>query len=414
VKATGVLNDSLRAEAASLGTPDVHLLDLLTILAYRRRFLFWFSTFAAILATIVVFLLPNKYTAVTVVLPPIQNSTLSPNLLAQMSNSPTLITSAASSLGIRSPGEMYVALIRSRTVEDALIQRFGLMARYHRQKLSDARLAFEKRSTVMLGAKDGLIRITVTDGDPTMAAEIANGYVAEFRKFSASLAYTEASQRRLFFQQQLTEVNSNLSAAEEALKKTEQSTGAVQLDSQTRSLVASAATLRGSVTEKEVELQAMQMYATEDNPQVQLVERQILALKDQLRELGGSGYDPASDVILPRGTVPQAEFDYLRALRDVKYYETIADLIGNQFELAKLDEARQGANIQVADAAVPPDKRSSPKRMLTVFLATVIAFFAACSGCLLAAGFKGFRNNPVQSRRVETFLAAFHKTSAPH
>jgi tyrosine-protein kinase Etk/Wzc len=409
VKAIGVLNDSLPTSSVSGDASEVHLLDLLTILAHRRKFILWFSIGAAVLTAITVFLLPSKFTAVTVVLPPIQNSTFGPNLLAQLSSSSNVISSAGGTLGIRNPAEMCVALFRSRTVEDALIERFGLMARFHVKRFSDARLVFERRSSVTLGAKDGLIRITVTDRDPTTAAAIANGYVDEFRKFSANLAYTEASQRRLFFQQQLAEANSSLSTAEETLKKTEQSTGAVQLDSQTRSLVASAATLRGSVTEKEVELQAMRMYATEDNPQLQVVERQLLALKDQLRKLGGTTYGPASDVILPKGNVPQAEVEYLRALRDVKYYETVADLIGNQFELAKLDEARQGATIQVADLAVPPDKRSSPLRTLTVLLVTVIAFFVACTGCLLAAGFESFRNNPAQRYRFENLLAAFRK-----
>jgi tyrosine-protein kinase Etk/Wzc len=410
VKVTGVLDDSPHAPPISVDAAEVHLLDLLTILAYRRKFILWFSACTAVLAAIVVLLIPSKYTAVTVVLPPLQNSTLSSSLLAQLSNSASLISSGGSgSLGIRNPAEMCVALFRSRTVEDALIERFGLMDRYHRKRRSDARRAFERRSTVTLGAKDGLIRITVTDSDPTFASELANGYVDEFRKFSANLAYTEASQRRLFFQQQLREANNDLSTAAEALKKTEQSTGAVQLDSQTRSLVASAATLRANVTEKEVELQAMQTYATEDNPQVQIVERQLLALKDQLRELGGTSYDPATDLILPKGNLPQAEVDYLRALRDVKYYETVSDLIGNQFELAKLDEARQGAILQVADVAVPPDKRSSPKRTLTVLLATVIAFFASCIGWLLVAGFESLRNNPIQHHRVENFLAAFRK-----
>jgi tyrosine-protein kinase Etk/Wzc len=413
VKATGILNDPLHAPSASGGAEEFHLLDLLTILAYRRRFILWFCAVAAVATGITVFLLPSKYTAVTVVLPPMQSSTLSPNLLAQLSSSYPLISSAGASLGVRNPAEMCVALFRSRTVEDALIERFGLMTRFHRARLSDARLALEKRSSVTLGTKDGLISISVTDDDPAMAAALANGYVDEFRKFSANLAYTEASQRRLFFQQQLTEANNNLSAAEETLKKTEQSTGAVQLDSQTRSLVASAATLRGDVTEKEVELEAMRTYATEDNPQVQVVERQLVALKDQLRALGGTTYDAANDVILPKGNVPQAEVDYLRALRDMKYYETIADLIGNQFELAKLDEAREGATIQVADIAVPPDKRSSPKRTLTVLVVTAMAFFAACAGCLLRAGFERLRNNPLQQHRVENFLAAFRKSPAP-
>jgi uncharacterized protein involved in exopolysaccharide biosynthesis len=407
MKIAGVIDDSPHSELEIPPAPDVHLLDLLTILAYRWRFIAWFSAGAAIVAAVTVLMIPTKFTAVTVVLPPMQTSTLNSNLLAQFIGQTNAVSTVGNAFGIRNPGDMYVALFRTRTIEDAVIQRFGLMERFHSRKMSDARAVFEHNSTVTLGSKDGLIHIAVTDRDPAAAAAIANGYVDEFRKYSASLALTEASQRRLFFQQQLLEANNNLSAAEEAMKKTEQATGAVQLDTQTRSLVASAAVLRGHVTEKEVELEAMRSYATEDNPQVQLIEKQLSALKDQLKELGGTSYDPSSDLIVPKGDVPQVEVDYLRKLRDVKYYETITDLIGKQFELAKLDEAHQGGVIQVADVAVPPDKRSSPKRTLTVVLATAIGFLAACLWCLLAAGLQNLRNNPQQRHKLERLRAAF-------
>ena len=136
-------------------------------------------------------------------------------------------------------------------------------------------------------AKDGLIRITLEDGDPKRAAELANGYVEEFRKLSASLAITEAARRRLFFEQQLQQAKDNLTAAEEAMRKTEQSTGVLQIDSQARSLIESAAVLRGQVVAKQVQIQGMRSFAAEDNPDLILAKQELAALQSAARTTGG-------------------------------------------------------------------------------------------------------------------------------
>lgn len=389
---------------------EVHLLDLLIVLSKRRRFIAWFTLGTAVLTAIVVLLLPSQYTADTVLLPPGQNSSAGSALLSQLGGSGALASMAGASLGIKNPGDMYVALLRGRTLEDAIINRFGLAARYHVKTASDARKAFERHSSVALGTKDGLITISVTDRDPKLAAQIANGYVEEFRKTSANLAITEASQRRVFFQQQLLEANQNLAAAEEAMKRTEKSTGVMQVDSQARSLIESAAVLRGQVVAKEVELQAMRSYATPDNPDMVLATQQLAALKAQLAKLSGSDENSSSDIIVPKGNLPEAGMEYIRKLRDVKYYETIMELIAKQFEIAKLDEARQGATIQVTDVAVPPDKRSFPKRTLTVLLAGILAFFVACAWCIMAQGLQRIKENPAEQQRLDALRATFQRS----
>jgi tyrosine-protein kinase Etk/Wzc len=375
-------------ELQGASAQEVHLLPLLIILHRRRRFVFFFTVGAAVLAVVTVLLIPSRYTAETTILPPAQNSSMSSALLGQLGGSGALASAAGASLGIKNPGDMYVSLLRSRTVEDSVIQRFGLTAMYRATKLSDARRNLENRSTITLGIKDGLIRIDVSDRAPNTAAEIANGYVEAFRKLSASLAITEASQRRVFFEQQLLDANQNLAAAEEAMKRTEQSTGVLQVDSQARSLIESAAILRGQIVAKEVQLQGMRSYATEDNPQMVTAGQQLAELKAQLATLAGTGQNPGSDFIVSKGNIPEAGMEYIRKLRDVKYYETITELIAKQFEMAKLDEARQGSVIQVVDIAVPPDRQSFPKRVITVIAATMLAFITACGWCIAAAGFQ--------------------------
>jgi len=406
-----VANEQLQvAEPVEASETGAHVLDLFIILAKRRRFILWFTLGVTILATITVFIIPARYTAETIVLPPSQNSSSSA-LMSQLGGSSALASAAGAGLGIKNPGDMYVSLFRGRTVEDAVIRRFGLMDRYREKRMSETRKAFDDRSSVVLGVKDGLIRITVTDRDPKVAADIANGYVEEFRKLSENLAITEASQRRIFFQQQLLEANEGLATAEEAMKHTEQSTGVLQIDSQAKALIESAAALRAQVAAKEVQLAAMRSYATEDNPQMVLEERQLTALKGQLAKLSGSDDTSTSDIILPRGNIPQAGMEYVRKLRDEKYYETIVELIAKQFEMAKLDEARQGAIVQVADVALPPDKKSFPKRAITIALALVLGFFAACGWCIFADGFQRLQNNPAERRRFDALRAAFRRSS---
>jgi len=395
------------AEASDSPSADVHLLDVLIILSRCRRFIGVFTLSAALLAVIFVLVVPSNYTATTTVMPPQQNTSMSSALLGQLSGSSALASVAGAGLGLKNPNDVYVSLFQSRTIEDSMVQRFGLKDRYKKKRDSDARSAFEKHTTVALGAKDGLIRISATDGDPKEAADIANGYVEEFKKLSATLAISEASRRRIFFEQQLLEAKENLTTAEETLKHTEQSTGVLQIDSQARSLIESAANLRAQVVAKEVQLQGMRSYATEDNPDVVTAEQQLAALKAQLAKLAGTDQDSGADFIVPKGKVPEAGMEYLRRLRDVKYYETISELIAKQFEIAKLDEARQGSIIQVVDVAVTPDKRSFPKRTVTIILVALIAFVVACGWAIFAAGMQRMIKDPTERQRIDALRATF-------
>jgi len=356
---------------------EVSLLDILVLLLERKRFIVRFVLGAAVLATVVALVLPVQYEAKIVLLPPAQNSSMSSALLGQLGNLASLASLAGGSLGIKNPADMYVSFLSSRTVEDAMIQRFGLMKEYHEKRMSDTRKDFERRTTAVAGTKDGLIRISVEDRDPKRAAELANGYVEEFRRLSATLAITEAARRRLFFEQQVQQAKDKLTEAEEAMTKTEQSTGVLQIDSQARSLIESAAILRAEVVAKQVQIEGMRSFATDNNPTVVLAKQELAALQSQLEHVAGSHNDTGSDINLSKGRVTQSGMEYIRRFRDLRYQETVFELLAKEFEIAKLDEAREGSIIQVVDAAVPPDKKSSPHRLLIVMASTVLAFFVA-------------------------------------
>jgi uncharacterized protein involved in exopolysaccharide biosynthesis len=291
-------------------------------------------------------------------------------------------------------------VLKSRTVEDAMVQRFDLMKEYHERYLSDARKAFESRATVDGSGKDGLIHIAVEDRDPNRAAELANGYVEQFRKLSEHLAITEASQRRVFFEKQLEQSKDSLASAEEALKLTQQKTGLIQLDSQARALIESAASLRGMIAAKEVQIRSMRTFATGENSQLVQAQQELDGLRAQLAKLGGSEEGADAALMVPKGRVPEAGLEYMRKLRDVKYHETIFEILARQFEIAKLDEAKQGALIQVVDSAVPPDKRTFPKRGLIVIGATVGGLMLGIFFALAAAGLGIMRSEPTYNAKL--------------
>ena len=383
---------------------EVSLLDISIVLLERKRFIVRFVLGAAALAIVVSLLLPVQYEAKIVLLPPAQNSSIGSSLLGQLGGMGalgSLASLASGGLNLKNPADMYVSLLTSRTVEDAMIQRFGLMQEYHEKKMSDARKAFEHRSTAVAGSKDGLIRLTVEDRDPKRAAELANGYVEEFRKLSGSLAITEAARRRLFFEQQLQQSKESLTAAEDAMTKTQQSTGVLQIDSQARALIESAAILRGQVVAKQVQIEGMRSFATDDNPNVILAKQELTALQSQLDRVAGSKQDLGSDINMSKGRVTQSGMEYLRRFRDLKYQETIFELLAKEFEVAKLDEAREGAIVQVVDVAVPPDRKSSPHRTLIVIGATILSFFVAAFWVIVRRGLKRTFEQPENRRRLD-------------
>ena len=397
------LEDSATIPRDSVGKieDEISVLDLLLILAQRKRTIVLSTVAFGALAILVCLLMPNKYTATATLLPPQQGSSMSSMLAAQLGNLGGM-AGLAGGLGIKNSNDLYVAMLKSRTVEDAVVQHFGLMQEYHARYLTDARKALESQTTIDGSGKDGLIRLSVMALTPVRAAQLANGYVDRFRHFSEGLAVTEASQRRLFFERQLVQAKDNLAQAEEALKATEQKTGLIQPDSQARALIESAVSLRAQIAAKEVQIQSLQTYATGENAQLIQAQQELEGLKAQLAKLGGAnaGTDTAG-LIVPRGQVPQAGLEYVRKFRDVKYYETIFDILARQFELAKLDEAKEGAPIQVVDVAVPPEKHSSPHRTLIVIAATFFGFLFSAFWVLLQAGLERAKQDPENALKLE-------------
>ena len=390
-----------RAEHPSPADGDeISLIDLLIVLAERRKTVFYTTGVFAVVAVVVVLLLPQWYTANVILLPPQQNSSLGSAIASQLGSLGSMAALAgAGGINLKNPNDMYVAMLRSQTVEDGMVNEFDLQREYRKKWLSDARKTFEGHTTVDGSGKDGLIHISVEARSPDRAAQLANGYVEEFRKLSKTLAVTEAQQRALFFEQQLLQAKNNLASAEVALQKTEQTTGLIELDSQAKALIASAASLRAQIAAKEVQIEAMQTFASGGNAQLIEAQQELESMRAQLAKLGGAEDNPNA-LIVPKGKLTEAGLEYVRKLRDVKYYETMFDILARQFEIAKLDEAKEGSLIQVVDPAIRPDKRSFPKRTLIVVLSTIAGFVIGILAALVQAGWARLKRDPESSSKL--------------
>lgn len=392
---------------------ELSLLDLLIVIVERKRLVLGVTAGVAIAALVVSLVLPVSYTATVTLLPPQESSSMGAILASQLGNLGGMAALAGGGLGLKNPNDRYVAMLRSETVEDAMVKKFGLMKEYRARLLSNARKAFESHAKVDGEGKDGLIHISVEDHDAARAAELANGYVDEFRDLSAHLAITEASQRRLFFQQELEQAKDNLANAEEALEQTELKTGVIQPDSQARALIETAATLRAQIAAREVQIQGMQTYATGANSELIQAQQELTGMRAQLAQLGGSEDNTGNELLIPKGLVPKAGMEYVRRLRDVKYYETIFDILARQFEVAKLDEAKEGAIIQVVDPAIVPDRRSFPKKSLIVLGATFLGFVLGIFIVLWQAAIQYLHSDPESSEKLTLLRrAAFGKMRA--
>ena len=223
-----------------------------------------------------------------------------------------------------------------------------------------------ENSTKIGAAKSGLITIDVEDHDSQMAADLANAYVKELTLMTETMAVSEASRRRVFFARQLESAKDKLSDAEVNLKKVQEATGMIELVGQVKGLIANTAQLQGTIAAKEVQLSSMRSFATANNPELIRVQDEIRGLNDQLFKLNKGQLSNNGDIAIPTGKIPEVSVEYIRSLRDVKYYETIFELVAKQFEMAKIDEAKDANLIQVLDKALPAEKKSGPKSQLIV------------------------------------------------
>lgn len=390
---------------------EVNLLDVLTQLARRKRLIGWTTVAGILVGGILCLIVPPEFTAITKIMPPQQAQSMTTLLMNQLAigGASSLAAAAGSGLGLKNPNDIYIGILNSRLIEDAIIRKFDLEKVYRAKNMSDARKRL-KQNTDITSGKDGLISISVEDTGKERVPQIANAYVDELRTITQSLAFTEASQRRLFYEEQLKQAKDALVDAVAALQQVQRAKGIINPDAQARSLITSLAGIEGKIAEKNVELQALRSYSTEQNPEVKIAESQLESLKEEAARLEqnsrSSGYSE-----LGMKDIPGASLEYIRAEHELLYRQTLFDLLVKQYDSARLDEAKESLTIQVLEPAIEPDRKTSPKRLLLLIISTSVGLVVGCVLVLCASWFESIRSDPNSLERLNRLLGAIKGTN---
>ncbi len=368
---------------------SVSLLDLALPLVEHWKLWILGSLAIGLAALGIAFLMTSTFTARTTFLPPQQQQSGLASALASLGGLAGLAGAAGA---IKSPADQYVALMQSVSATDRLIDQFDLMKVYEADYRFEARKSLEQNTRIAIGKKDGLISVEVDDKSPQRAAEMANAYVEELRRLTSELAVSEAQQRRMFFEKELKEARDQLAKAQQALEASGFNVGALRAEP--KAAAEGYARLRAEITAAEVRLQVLRGTLAEGAPEVQRQAAQLSALRGQLARLERSATDDAGP-------------DYLSKYREFKYRETLFELFARQYELARVDESREGALIQVVDVALPPEYKSKPKRALIAVGATMVSLLLLGMFILVRHAWRQTAADPQSADKVARLRAAF-------
>jgi uncharacterized protein involved in exopolysaccharide biosynthesis len=337
-------------------TLGVTVIEMVTELARQKQLIAIVTGAAMLIGLVYGLVAPVRFTSATVLMPPKQTQS-SASFLNTPIGMGSLADVAGGGLGLRDPNAIYVGLLRSRPIADAIIDKFNLTKVYRAEDMTAARRKLEK-NTLIKSETSTLISIAVTDGDKKRAADIANAYTEQLRDLTKTISGTEASRRRLFYEDQVKSQKEALIAAEVAFQEVQQQKGLVQLDAQAKAMIEGLAAIRAQVAAKQVEVQALRSYSTEQNPAVQLAERELSSMQAEVAQLEQHGQ--------PTG------------YSDLEFQQALFDRLFTQYEAARLDEAKEAATVQVVEPAIEADRRSSPRRLLILVLFTIGGFLASC------------------------------------
>ena len=371
---------------------EISLLDLLQTVVDNLRLLVLAPLASGLLALGISFTMAPTFTATTQFLPPQQQQSAAAAMLQSLG---ALGGLAGAATGLKNPNDQFVSFLQSRTLQDTLVARFKLMDRYESEFMEDARKALSANALISSG-KDGLITVSVSDKDPAFAAELANAHVQELTLLLGRLAVTEAQQRRVFFEKQLAEAKDKLTQAEQALQTSGVNMSALKANPQ--AAVEGLAQLQASITAQEVKVATMRGYLTEGAPDFRQALTELAALRSQLTQAEKS-----------QAPAQKGDSDYVAKYRDFKYFETLFELFSKQYEIARVDESREGAVIQVLDVAQPPDRKSKPKKALIAVLTTLASGFALLLFVFVRQALRNAALDPDASHKLAQLRSAWRR-----
>ena len=376
--------------------PDINLLDLLIALGQEKWTLIVVTVLAAITGVVVSLITPATYVSRTSIMPSQQSGgggggLASLGSLAGLGGLGALSNMAA---GIKSSDEMFIALMRSQSVQSALIEQFKLKERYGARNTEEARQALNLNVTVLADKKSGLLLIDAQDKDPQFAAQLANAQVKELNVILSRLAVTEAQQKRAYYEQQIIKTQTKIPQLELEYKEAQKSSGV-----EVASLLSEAGTLPGQIAAKELQLQVLSRFATSQNPELKRLAVEISALRSQLAKYELSKSEPKTlDPSKPGEASKNTKTNFVQkatqAYNTLKIQEALLDGYVKQLELAKVDEAKEGPAVQVVDEAKAPEMRAKPERKKLVLAYTVTGFIIAFVLAALRAMLRHIRSTP--------------------
>ena len=381
------MNDTTSPSVPVPDEDEISLLDLATALGEEKATLFAIPFITTLVAVVVSLQMTPIFTAKTVVMPPQQQQSGAAAALASLGGLAGLAGAAG---GIKSPDEMYVALLGSNNLQNRLIADLKLQERYEAKTLTDARAALKAQVRFSADKKSGLLNIEADDKDPAFAAELANRHVVELRTMLGRLAVTEAQQRRVFYEQQIQQTQDKLALAEVSFRAAKEKSGMQVTTVLAESGVRASAELRGQIAAREVQLQAISRFATAQNPDTQRIASELAALRSQLNKTEqGSGESKVAASPLHQEAV--------KSYRDVKVQEAMLEVLIRQYELARVDEAKEGPLIQQVDVAMAPERKSKPKRAQIVLVAAFAGLFLGVLVAFVRRALKKAQSDPASA-----------------
>jgi capsule polysaccharide export protein KpsE/RkpR len=360
-----------------------NVLVRLQLIWQRRRMLARVVFFGFLASTLVAFIIQARYESTARLMPPdsSQSGGLAMAAAALSGGSSGLGGIASDFLGLKSTSDVFVGILTSRTVQDKLIQQFGLKKLYWDRRMEDARKDLAKHTDISVDRKSQIISITVTDHDPKRAAAMAEAYVAELNRLVAELSTSSARRERIFLEERLQSVSKELEAAEKEFSQFASKNTAIDVKEQGKAMVEAAATLQGQLIAAESELQGLKQIYTDNNVRVRSVKARIDELQHQLEKLGGKGESATSisgqpgDSMYPSiRKLPLLGVTFADLYRRTKIQEAVLETLTKEYELAKVQEVKEIPTVKVLDVANIPDKKSFPPRSLIIFLGTVLVF----------------------------------------
>ncbi|MBW1767370.1 MAG: lipopolysaccharide biosynthesis protein [Deltaproteobacteria bacterium] len=355
---------------------EINLLDLLLVLLKRKWLIFWVTFLAIVLSLVISLRLPEKFTATARILPPQESNSGMSSLLSQAGGAFGGL--AASIVGGKTSADLYVGIMESRTIADILIKKFNLKKLWEMDLMAPVYSNLADLTSISVDKTTRIISVSVEDINPVMAADIANAYIAELDNVNRTVNVTAAQRKRAFLEKRLEKAKDDLIEAEAELQGFQEKYKLVSINDQAKISMEGAAKIKGEIIVAQTDLEVLKQFGTERQNEAIMLKSKIDELQKQLARIeSGNPSKDKDNFYIPFTELPNLGMKLARLMRETKIQEEVFGLLTSQYELAKIEEAKDMNTIQILDEAVPPDRKSGPKRRLIVILSTLVAFFLA-------------------------------------